>query len=138
MVLEFLRSESGKPKKMSMVTTSIGLLIAAIIWLYSAEDSAAKLIFSGLFLSLWFLFFDVILGLCTKEDESARKKPVLNEITACTRCGSRDVSPFKHTKYWLKKDGPVMGICTCQKCGYDGIPIVFDSITEYEKFLKSK
>lgn len=60
------------------------------------------------------------------------------EVSACPRCGSPNISGLKHLKNWLKRFGPVMGVYTCQKCGYEGPPIIFDSKEKYEKFIKLK
>lgn len=123
---------------MSARTTVLGLLLAANIWFLSGGDSAAALKFSAVFLLLWFLYFDILPRLCAREEEGAKKKPSEREIKACTRCGSRNISSLKHTKYWLEKYGPIMGVYTCQECGNEGLPIVFDSMENYGKFLKSK
>jgi DNA-directed RNA polymerase subunit M/transcription elongation factor TFIIS len=123
---------------MSARTAVIGLLMAEGIWYISGGDAMTRLMFSAGFLLLWFLYFEILPRLCAREDEGAKKKPSEKEIKACTRCGSRNISAFKHTKYWLEKDGPIMGIYTCQECGHEGLPIVFDSMENYGKFLKSK
>jgi len=64
------------------------------------------------------------------EPEKAR------EVTACPRCGSLNISALKHTKYWLEKYGSMMGVYTCQECGYEGLPLMLDNDSEYRKYLK--
>lgn len=59
-----------------------------------------------------------------------------DEILACPKCGSRDISGLKHLKHWLKRFAPVMGIYTCQACGYEGLPLLLDSEEDYKKFLE--
>lgn len=61
--------------------------------------------------------------------------PPKDEIKACPKCGSMDISGLRHIRDWLKRSGPTMGIYTCQKCGYEGLPIVFDSEKEHKRFL---
>ena len=57
------------------------------------------------------------------------------EIYACPNCGSRQI--YQGTL----GDGVLTGYTTkdvCRNCGYQGMPIIFDSEKEYDKFLKSK
>ena len=57
------------------------------------------------------------------------------EIIACPNCGSRRI--FQGTM----GDGVLIGYTfkeVCRNCGYQGMPIIFDSEKEYKKFLKEK
>ena len=57
------------------------------------------------------------------------------EIIACPNCGSRRI--FQGTM----GDGVLVGYTfkeVCRNCGYQGMPIIFDSEKEYKKFLKEK
>ncbi|MDD5112241.1 MAG: hypothetical protein PHG85_06830 [Candidatus Altiarchaeota archaeon] len=60
------------------------------------------------------------------------------EINACLKCGSRNISGLKQLAYWAKGSGPMMGIYTCQDCGYEGHPFVLDSLRDYKKLLELK
>lgn len=59
-------------------------------------------------------------------------------VITCPKCGSLDISSFKHQGYWLRKDGPIMGVYACQKCGHEGLPLELDSLKDHKKFLKLK
>jgi hypothetical protein len=55
------------------------------------------------------------------------------EITACPKCGSRKIFQGR------LKEGVLTGYIdkkVCRDCGYQGNPIIFDSLDEYEIFLK--
>jgi len=55
------------------------------------------------------------------------------EITACPKCGSRKI--FQGNM----GEGVLTGYSSknvCKDCGYQGMPIIFDSEIEYKKFLK--
>jgi len=57
------------------------------------------------------------------------------EIEACPKCGSRNIFQGK------LGEGVLTGYTSknvCQDCGYQGMPIIFDSEEEYNNFLKSK
>ncbi len=57
------------------------------------------------------------------------------EIIACPNCGSRRI--YQGTM----GDGVLTGYTTrnvCRNCGYQGMPIIFDSETDYKKFIKGK
>ena len=57
------------------------------------------------------------------------------EIVACPNCGSRKI--FQGTM----GDGVLTGYTTrnvCKNCGYQGMPIIFDSEKDYLQFLKQK
>lgn len=57
------------------------------------------------------------------------------EVIACPNCGSRRI--FQGTM----GDGVLIGYTfkeVCRNCGYQGMPIIFDSEKEYKKFLKEK
>ena len=57
------------------------------------------------------------------------------EIYACPKCGSR------HIYQGRMGDGVLTGYTSrnvCRNCGYQGMPIIFDSEKEYKKFLQSK
>ena len=57
------------------------------------------------------------------------------DITACPKCGS------KHIYTGNISDGVLTGYTSryvCQQCGYQGMPIVFDNETDYQKFFKNK
>ena len=57
------------------------------------------------------------------------------EIKACPNCGSRRIYQGR------MGDGVLTGYTSrdvCRDCGYQGMPIIFDSETEYIKFIKSK
>ena len=60
------------------------------------------------------------------------------EVLACPKCGSRNISGLKHFDAWMKRSGAVMGVYTCQACGYRGLPILLDSEEDYKKFLNEK
>jgi predicted RNA-binding Zn-ribbon protein involved in translation (DUF1610 family) len=60
------------------------------------------------------------------------------EITACPKCGSKNISSLKHVKHWLKRSGAVMGVYSCQECGYEGLPLILDSEEDYKRFLSEK
>ncbi|MEF8879548.1 MAG: hypothetical protein V5A64_04065 [Candidatus Thermoplasmatota archaeon] len=57
-------------------------------------------------------------------------------IRACPNCGSTDI------KMGDIKSGLVYGLTSwklvCNKCGYRGMPIIFDSEGDYKKFLDEK
>lgn len=55
------------------------------------------------------------------------------EITACPRCGSRKIYQGRLKEGVLTGYTPTTYVC--KKCGYQGSPIIFDSIDEYNKFL---
>lgn len=53
-------------------------------------------------------------------------------ISVCPRCGSKNI--YQGTI----RDGVLTGYTTryvCKDCGYQGMPIIFDSEKEYKKFL---
>lgn len=57
------------------------------------------------------------------------------EIIACPNCGSKKI--FQGTM----GDGVLTGYTTrsvCKNCGYQGMPIIFDTEENYQKFLKEK
>jgi hypothetical protein len=57
------------------------------------------------------------------------------EIKACPNCGSRRIYQGR------MGDGVLTGYTSrdvCRNCGYQGMPIFFDSEKEYKKFLESK
>ena len=57
------------------------------------------------------------------------------EIIACPNCGSRKI--YQGTM----GEGVLTGYTTrsvCKNCGYQGMPIIFDSETDYKKFIKGK
>jgi len=57
------------------------------------------------------------------------------EIKACPRCGSRRIYQGR------LRDGVLTGYTSrdvCRNCGYQGMPIIFDSEKEYKSFLKGK
>jgi hypothetical protein len=64
------------------------------------------------------------------------KKTKHREISACPRCGSKVISGVKHDSAWKSIYLPSAGIYACSACGYEGVPILFDSEDEYEKFEK--
>lgn len=54
------------------------------------------------------------------------------KITACPKCGSRRIFQGR------LKEGVLTGYSdryVCRECGYQGSPIIFDTIEEYNKFL---
>jgi transcription elongation factor Elf1 len=56
------------------------------------------------------------------------------EIFACLRCGSRNIHSGTIS------DGVLDGYAVmyvCRDCGYQGMPMLFDSMREYERFLQS-
>ncbi len=55
------------------------------------------------------------------------------EIVACPKCGSRKIFQGR------MGDGVITGYNTrnvCRNCGYQGMPIIFDSEKDYKNFLK--
>ena len=57
------------------------------------------------------------------------------DIKACPKCGSKRIYQGR------MRDGVLTGYTTrdvCRNCGYQGMPIIFDSEEEYKKFLQSK
>ena len=57
------------------------------------------------------------------------------EIKACPKCGSRKIYQGR------MGDGVLTGYTSrdvCRNCGYQGMPIIFDSELDYKNFLKSK
>lgn len=57
------------------------------------------------------------------------------EIKACPNCGSRRIYQGR------MGDGVLTGYTSrdvCRNCGYQGMPIIFDSEKEYKSFLKGK
>lgn len=57
------------------------------------------------------------------------------EIKACPNCGSRKIYQGR------MGDGVLTGYTSkdvCRNCGFQGMPIIFDSEVEYKNFLKSK
>lgn len=57
------------------------------------------------------------------------------EIIACPKCGSRRIFQGQ------MRDGVLTGYNTrsvCRDCGFQGMPIIFDSEENYKKFLKTK
>ncbi len=60
------------------------------------------------------------------------------EITACMRCGSRnlDFTPGDGMAVFTKLGvGPIGGIAVCKDCGRVGGPIVFGKEKDYRAFL---
>ncbi|MFO7678216.1 MAG: hypothetical protein R6V50_07545 [Thermoplasmatota archaeon] len=57
------------------------------------------------------------------------------KITACPNCGSKDI------KMGSLGDGVLYGIGSwkqvCKRCGYQGAPLVFDSVEEYKEYYES-
>ena len=56
-------------------------------------------------------------------------------LTACPKCGSRKIFQGR------LKDGVLTGYTdryVCRDCGYQGSPLIFDSIDEYNKFQMEK
>lgn len=56
-------------------------------------------------------------------------------ITACPKCGSRKIFQGR------LKDGVLTGYSdryVCRDCGYQGSPVIFDNIDEYNKFQIEK
>lgn len=56
-------------------------------------------------------------------------------VTACPKCGSRKIFQGR------LKEGVLTGYTdryVCRDCGYQGSPIIFDSIDEYNKFQIEK
>ena len=56
-------------------------------------------------------------------------------ITACPTCGSTRIYQGNLS------DGTLTGYTTryvCKQCGYQGMPIIFDSEKDYHNFLKNK
>lgn len=57
------------------------------------------------------------------------------EITACPKCGSRNIHQG------TIGDGVLIGYSAtryvCRNCGFQGMPIVFDSKKDYQTFLKN-
>jgi len=57
------------------------------------------------------------------------------EIKACPNCGSRRIYQGR------MGDGVLTGYTTrdvCRDCGYQGMPLIFDSEKDYKNFLKGK
>jgi DNA-directed RNA polymerase subunit RPC12/RpoP len=57
------------------------------------------------------------------------------EIIACPNCGSKRI--YQGTM----GDGVLTGYTTrnvCRNCGYQGMPIIFDSVTDFNKFIIKK
>ena len=57
------------------------------------------------------------------------------EIKACPNCGSRRIFQGRMS------EGVLTGYTNkdvCRNCGYQGMPIIFDSEKDYKNFLKSK
>ena len=56
------------------------------------------------------------------------------KIKACPKCGSKSILMGR------MRDGILYGITSwtevCRECGYQGMPVIFDSEKEYKKFLK--
>ena len=55
------------------------------------------------------------------------------EITACPKCGSRKIFQGNIG------EGVLTGYTSrnvCKDCGYQGMPLIFDSENEYKKFLE--
>jgi len=67
------------------------------------------------------------------EDDTAEQ-----EIRICPKCRSLNISAFKHTKSWLKRSGPSMGVYSCMDCGYEGAPVILDSMESYGRLLDEK
>ena len=61
---------------------------------------------------------------------------MVKEVMACPKCGSKDISAVKQGTAWLNEAGALMGIYTCQKCGYQGLPIILDSEKDHKNLLK--
>jgi len=59
-----------------------------------------------------------------------------SEFNVCPNCGSRNVSGVRHMKPWLARFGPIMGIYTCEDCGYEGLPITLDSEENRQELLR--
>ena len=56
-------------------------------------------------------------------------------ITACPKCGSRKIFQGR------LKDGVLTGYAdryVCRDCGYQGSPVIFDNMDEYNKFQREK
>ncbi len=127
-----------KQTNASYAVFMFSLFVSFLIFFVILDDSGrlfysvagALVIGFGLVYPLtWFFGLNAISDLRKESDE---------QILICPRCGSTDMSAFKHAKHWLKNYGPVMGIYTCQDCGYDGLPIAFDSREEYGDFLRQR
>jgi C4-type Zn-finger protein len=56
------------------------------------------------------------------------------DVKACPKCGSRDI------RMAGMRNGIIFGLTSynlvCKKCNYKGMPIIFDSEKEYEKFFR--
>ena len=55
-----------------------------------------------------------------------------DEVLACPKCGGTSLSRLKGASL---KGRIFRTNCLCLSCGYDGIPLLFDSREEYKKFL---
>jgi transcription elongation factor Elf1 len=57
------------------------------------------------------------------------------EITACPICGSKNIG------IWTLGDGIISGLSSwnevCKNCGYQGASLIFESESEYKKFLEA-
>ena len=58
------------------------------------------------------------------------------EVKACPKCGSMNVSGLKSI-FMAYRKSPVSSY-SCSNCGYEGIPLLFDSKKDYKKFLELK
>ena len=56
------------------------------------------------------------------------------EIIACPKCGSRKIF------HGRLKEGALSGYTpkeVCRDCGYQGMPLIFDDVEAYKKFLEA-
>jgi hypothetical protein len=60
-----------------------------------------------------------------------------NVIKACSICGSLEIAVPSLGEGGIPGSSEVAGVYRCKKCGSRMVPIVFDNLKEYRKFLKS-
>lgn len=59
------------------------------------------------------------------------------KIEACISCGSRNIRSGTISDGVLPGYTDALAAYVCEDCNHQGIPIVFDSEEEYEKFLEA-
>ena len=60
------------------------------------------------------------------------------KIEACISCGSRNIRSGTISDGVLPGYTDALATYVCDDCNHQGLPIVFDTEEEYQKFLKAK
>ena len=60
------------------------------------------------------------------------------KIEACISCGSRNIRSGTISDGVLPGYTDALATYVCDDCNHQGLPVVFDTEEEYQKFLKAK